>query len=491
MPTDRWQRLEQLFTEAVALPAGMRADFLARACGPDTAMRDEIASLLTAVERSAATFSPRPRSTSSRGRSRARGGVSSPATASPSYTVQRRLGAGGMGEVWQAHDERLGRDVAIKLLLPRPSSGADRMRAFLREARAAGTLNHTNVLTVYDVGEHGGAPYLVTECLEGQSLRARLAAGALPVDQALDIALQVARGLGAAHARGIVHRDLKPENIFLAQDGRVKILDFGLATLHERAAASPAQDLASEIARSLAAGTAGYMAPEQVRGEAVDGRADIFALGAVLHEMLAGHRPFTGDSTLGTLDAVLTQQPPDLSALNPDIPPPLSRIVRRCLAKAPGDRFATVDELVSGLDSVVRARHPPPPPTLRAVFRRPAVMVTAALVMVAVAAGGWRWNIVPSRARWARTIAAPEAQRLANQGALVEAFMLARQALDIQPDDPYLQSSSRKCPCGPTSPPTQRAPTWQSPSTEPLPRTGFPSARRRSPAFACRAVSSA
>ena len=174
------------------------------------------------------------------------------------------------------------------------------------------------MLTVYDVGDHDGAPYLVTECLEGESLRARLGAGALSVDAALDVALQVARGLGAAHARGIVHRDLKPENIFLALDGRVKILDFGLATLHDSAPqASPSPELPAETTRSLVAGTAGYMAPEQVRGEVVDQRADIFALGAVLYEMLAGRRPFKGDSTLGTLDAVLTLQPPDLSDVNP------------------------------------------------------------------------------------------------------------------------------------------------------------------------------
>ena len=187
------------------------------------------------------------------------------------------------------------------------------------------------------------------------------AAGALSVDAALDVALQVARGLGAAHERGIVHRDLKPENIFLALDGRVKILDFGLATLHESAPQdSSSPELSAETTRSLVAGTAGYMAPEQLRGEAVDRRADIFALGAMLYEMLAGRRPFKTDSTLGTLDAVLTREPPDLSDVNPGIPRALSHIVRRCLAKSPDDRFASVAELVSALDSVVRARNPPP-----------------------------------------------------------------------------------------------------------------------------------
>src|SRR5260221_317212 len=436
MPTDRWHRLEQIFTEAVELPAGMRAGFLARACGPDAAMRDEIASLLTAAEESGDFLSAPALDLFARQISREGWAVQS-GDRIASYTVERRLGAGGMGEVWRARDERLARDVAIKLLLPHPSNATERVRAFELEARAAGTLNHTNVLTVYDVGDHGGAPYLVTECLEGEPLRARLGRGACPVDAALDIALQVARGLGAAHERGIVHRDLKPENIFLALDGRVKILDFGLATLH--AAAGVAAPQASGTTRSLVAGTAGYMAPEQVRGEAVDPRADIFALGAVLYEMLAGFRPFKRDSTLGTLDASLTQQPPDLSNVNPEISPALSHIVRRCLEKSPDDRFATIADLVAALDAVIRARALPPPPGLLAFFRRPAVMATGLLMILAMAASGWRWRVAASRVRWAHNIAAPEIQRLSNHGDDVEAFLLARQALAAVPDDPYLR----------------------------------------------------
>ena len=198
------------------------------------------------------------------------------------------------------------------------------------------------------------------------------------MDAALDVALQVARGLGAAHARGIVHRDLKPENIFLALDGRVKILDFGLATLHDSAPpASPSPDASRrDHAHSLVAGTAGYMAPEQVRGEAVDGRADIFALGAVLYEMLAGRRPFKRDSTLGTLERRLDAAASgSLGRRSPAISPALSHIVRRCLAKSPDDRFATAADVASALDSVIRARNLPPPPSLLALFRRPVVMV--------------------------------------------------------------------------------------------------------------------
>jgi serine/threonine protein kinase/dienelactone hydrolase len=434
MPTDRWHRVEQLFLEAVEQPARERADFLARTCGLDAGTRNEVASLLTAVEQSGDFLTAPALDVFARQISR-EGWSVQPGDRVAAYTVERRLGAGGMGEVWRARDERLGRDVAIKLLLPHPSNADERVRAFQQEARAAGTLNHTNVLTVYDVGDHDGAPYLVTECLEGESLRARLGGGALPVDAALDVALQVARGLEAAHARGIVHRDLKPENIFLALDGRVKILDFGLATLHDPTQpASPSPEGPAGTTRPLLAGTAGYMAPEQVRGELVDRRADIFALGAVLYEMLAGRRAFKGDSTLGTLEAVLTRQPLDLSDVRRDVPPALSPIVRRCLAKSPDDRFATVADLVSALEAVIHARNLPSP-----LLRRPVVMMTVLLVILALVAGTWRWRVATSRARWARTVAAPEIQRLSNHGDYVEAFLLARQALDVEPDDPHLR----------------------------------------------------
>ena len=264
MPTERWHRLEQIFTEAVEHPADVRTDFVERACASDTDMRQEIQLLLSAAEQSGDFLGAPALEVFARQIVR-EGWTVQPGDRIASYTVAGRLGVGAMGEVWRARDERLARDVAIKLLLPQPSN-VERRRAGEQEARTAGTLNHPNVLTVYDVGEYGGAPFLVTEYLEGESLRARLGAGLLSIDAALDVALQVARGLGAAHQRGIVHRDLKPENIFLARDGRVKILDFGLALLVEGAATAPTAEVSSAAARSLVAGTVGYMAPEQVRG---------------------------------------------------------------------------------------------------------------------------------------------------------------------------------------------------------------------------------
>ncbi len=438
MPTDRWHRLERLFAEAREQPEPERAQFLDSACGSDIGMRDEIGSLLSAVEESGDFLSTPALDVFARQISR-EGWAVRPGDRVGFYTVERRLGAGGMGEVWRARDERLARDVAIKLLLPHPSSAEERLQALQLEARAAGTLNHTNVLTVYDIGEHCGATYIVTECLEGEPLRARLNAGTLPVDTALDIALQVVRGLHAAHARGIVHRDLKPENIFLGRDGRVKILDFGLATLRVPAPGSSFEEPGAEAPRWLSGGTVGYMAPEQVSGEAVDRRADIFALGVVLYEMSAGCRPFNANTTLGTLNAVLTQQPPNLADANPDASPELCAIVRRCLAKSPDDRFATVAELETAIDSIIQARNRPAPPGVLTVLRRPAVVAVALTMMLAVAAGAWRWRLVSSRVLWARTIAAPEVQRLSTRGDFAEAFLLLRQALDILPDDPQLK----------------------------------------------------
>jgi len=440
MPGDRWDQLGRLFTEAVERPAGARAAFVAVACGPDARMRDELSALITAEEASGDFLSTPAIAVFAEQISR-EGWSVQPGDRIGSYTVERRLGTGGMGEVWRARDHRLARDVAIKLLLPHPSaSAAERVHAFQREARAAGALNHTNVLTVYDIGEHDGTPYLVTECLDGEALRARIASTALSIDTALDIALQVARGLAAAHVHGIVHRDLKPENVFIAHDGRAKILDFGLATLLDAPwPAATSEAPFGEQARSLFAGTAGYMAPEQILGEAVDGRADIFALGVMLHEMLAGARPFTADSTLATLDAVLTREPSDLSKAQPAIPAAITDVVRRCLAKSPDDRFATIAEVVSALDAIVQSRNRPPPPGLLTLLRRPSVMAPIAVVVLATAVGVWRWRAEASRAHWARTVAAPEVERLFNHGDYAEAFLLARQALDALPDDPHLQ----------------------------------------------------
>ncbi|MDQ2979699.1 MAG: serine/threonine protein kinase, partial [Acidobacteriota bacterium] len=232
------------------------------------------------------------------------------------YEIVSPLGAGGMGEVYRARDTRLGREVAVKVLPPGFSGDADRLLRFEREARAASALNHPNILTVHDVGTQDGAPYVVSELLEGETLRERLSSGALTSRRAVDYATQIARGLAAAHEKGIVHRDLKPENLFVTKDGRVKILDFGLAKLTRPEMGGPATKAPTQTAGTepgVILGTVGYMSPEQVRGEAADQISDIFSLGAVLYEMLTGRRAFRGASAIETLNAILKEEPAEVS----------------------------------------------------------------------------------------------------------------------------------------------------------------------------------
>jgi Tol biopolymer transport system component len=267
------------------------------------------------------------------------------------YEILAPVGAGGMGEVYRARDERLGREVAVKVLPAALAGDADRLRRFEQEARAAGQLNHPNVLAVHDVGAQQGRPYLVTELLEGETLRQRLEQGPLAARKLLDLGAQVARGLAAAHERGIVHRDLKPENLFLTRDGRAKILDFGLAKLQAAEAAGNAPTLApggSHTEPGAVLGTAGYMAPEQVRGEAVDSRADLFALGAILYEMSSGRRAFRGDSAVETLTAILREDPPEL----PPASGALDRVIRHCLEKRPEERFQSARDLAFQLEAL-------------------------------------------------------------------------------------------------------------------------------------------
>jgi serine/threonine-protein kinase len=272
------------------------------------------------------------------------------------YEIVGLLGAGGMGEVYRARDERLGREVAIKILPSGLSKDADRLRRFEQEARAAGVLNHPNILAIYDLGTHDGSPYVVSELLEGETLRARLAGGAFTPRKALGHALQIANGLAAAHEKGIVHRDLKPENIFVTRDGRVKILDFGLAKLTQ-----PESDQGSGTNLPTASrgtepgvvlGTLGYMSPEQVRGKPADSRSDIFSFGAILYEMLSGKRAFHGDSAADTMSAILKEDPPELSQTRPGLAPGLDRVVRHCLEKNPEERFQSARDLAFDLETI-------------------------------------------------------------------------------------------------------------------------------------------
>jgi len=270
------------------------------------------------------------------------------------YEIVASLGAGGMGEVYRARDPRLGRDVAIKVLPAYFCQDSDRLRRFEQEARAAGALNHPNILAVYDIGTNDGAPYLVTELLEGADLRERLTGGAMPARRAVECAVQIAHGLSAAHDKGIVHRDLKPENIFVCRDGRIKILDFGLAKLttpETGDATSTSLDPLNQTGSGVVLGTAGYMSPEQVRGEKADARSDIFSFGAVLYEMVSGQRAFSGRTAADRASAILKDDPPDLRSSGRNIPVGLDRIVRHCLEKSPEQRFQSARDLAFHLET--------------------------------------------------------------------------------------------------------------------------------------------
>lgn len=273
------------------------------------------------------------------------------------YKILALLGSGGMGEVYRARDTRLGRDVAIKVISAERARDPERIKRFGQEARAAGALNHPNVCTILDLGAYEGSPFVVMELLEGGSLREKLNAGPIPVRKAIDYVAQAARGLAAAHEKGIVHRDLKPENLFVTKDARVKVLDFGLAKLTRPEVLAPEGEQPISIAATETGailGTAGYMAPEQVRGQAADARSDLFALGAILYELVTGKRAFHGASYVETLHAILNEEPAPLSAGGRDMPPALEHVVSHCLEKNAEERFQTARDLAFDLQSLVQ-----------------------------------------------------------------------------------------------------------------------------------------
>ena len=272
------------------------------------------------------------------------------------YEIRSKIGEGGMGEIYLARDGKLNRNVAIKVLPVEFSQNADRLQRFEQEAQAVGALNHPNILAVYDVGTHDDASYVVSELLEGESLKDRLNEGAISQRKAIDYAVQLAHGLAAAHDKGVVHRDLKPDNIFITKDDRIKILDFGIAKLVEPAVEAIGQtDIATRKVHTnpgTVLGTPGYMSPEQVRGRPIDHRSDIFSLGAVLYEILSGRRAFHGESQVETLNAILKDEPPELTNTNRNIPPSVERVVWHCLEKAPERRFQSATDIAFALESL-------------------------------------------------------------------------------------------------------------------------------------------
>ncbi len=314
------------------------------------------------------------------------------------YRIVAKIGAGGMGEVYSAHDPRLDRQVAVKVL---PSTALDdptRLSRFEREARSTGALNHPNIVAIYDVGQHEGIPYIVTELLEGGTLRQRLRDRDLTVRRAVEYGIQIAEGLAAAHSKDIIHRDLKPENIFVTADGHVKILDFGLAKLRQPVSGPAASEQVTEAVETEAGaivGTLGYMSPEQLHGKPADHRSDIFAFGALMYEMMAGRRAFAGDSKANIVAAILRDEPPAISDFSRPIPTQLEQLIRRCLSKRPEDRFESAHDVGLALRSIQETADWSTTtlrlPKLRS-WKRAATVVAAALLLAVIALVIWLGN---------------------------------------------------------------------------------------------------
>ena len=332
MQADLWKKVEELYQAALAQPPEQRAAFLAQACADDPQLRGEVQSLLDQQADSFLESAPLS----------AVKALSAGAKLG-NFEIVELLGRGGMGEVWRARDTRLKRDVAIKVLPVGLARDPERIARFEREARAASALNHPNIVAVYDIGCDNGTYWIASELVSGDTLRRMIEAGPLPAPKAVGIATQVAAGLAAAHAAGLVHRDLKPDNIMVTRDGHVKILDFGLAKQRRAAPDSTAADLTDG---GVVLGTAGYMSPEQVRGEAADHRSDLFSFGIVLYEMLCGKRAFAGDSSVEVMNAILKEEPPELPA---SVPQALALIVCRCLEKESDRRFQSAADLAFAL----------------------------------------------------------------------------------------------------------------------------------------------
>ena len=314
------------------------------------------------------------------------------------YQVLSVLGAGGMAEVYRARDTRLGREVALKVVNAALAGDPELVQRFEQEARVAGSLKHPNVVAVYDVGRHEGVPYFVTELLEGESLRQRLTRGRIPLQTALEWGAQLARGLAAAHAHGVIHRDVKPENVFVSPDGQVKLLDFGIAKLAEAAQHGGPHGLmdatvtptGGSTRTGAVLGTPGYMSPEQLRGESLDARSDLFSLGVVLHELLSGARAFPGSSFVESGYAILHNDPTPLPG---ELPTQVTQVVLRCLEKEPGRRFQSASDLAFALEVLRGGARSEVERTLPARPHRPRLpLAGVALLALGFAAGSIAWS---------------------------------------------------------------------------------------------------
>jgi eukaryotic-like serine/threonine-protein kinase len=398
MAADRWEHVFELFEAALARPDAERGAFLARECGEDARLLEDVQSLLAAHDEAEGFLSNR--SPGAGGLAVGRSGPAPPSLAPGlrlgAFEIERFLGAGGMGEVYRARDTRLDRRVAIKVLSPDAATDPRGRARFAYEARAIARLSHPRISALHDMGHHDGVDFLVMEYLEGETLAARLREGPMPFTQALRVAIEIAEALAAAHAQGIVHRDLKPANVMLTERG-AKLLDFGLARLRAPDGSGPPAAGAfssTQMAPGLIVGTLPYMAPEQLEGKEVDARVDIFAFGAVLYEMLTGRKAFEGTSQASVISAILSSDPPGVAVLQPLTPPALERVIRTCLAKDRDDRWASIHDVLLQLDGIgqdgsaiaVSARVAPN-------HRRELLAWSVAALAVLTAAGLWGWSL--------------------------------------------------------------------------------------------------
>src|SRR5499427_7871917 len=452
--SEKWQRVQSLFLEAVDLSPEERVRFLDSACADDAEVRREVESLLTHDGASERRISE---ALAGAAKSLVDAVTLKAGTRIGDYEIHKLIGSGGMGEVYQARDLRLARNVAIKVLPSFLTNDPDRLRRFGQEARAAAALNHPHILAVHQMGFYNGTPYVVSELLEGHTVRELIKGGPLPWRNAIDYGVQIARGLAAAHGKGITHRDLKPENLFVTKDGRVKILDFGLAKLTRSGSTSgnSAATLSSETETGVVVGTVGYMAPEQVRGQAVDHRADIFAFGTILYEALTGQRAFRKPTSVETMNAILNEEPASVSVLAPTATLALQRIVQRCLEKNPEQRFQSAHDLAFALEALSdsgsspamgpfrairfwrRATRPPKSRTSgdaasAVVSRAPSrnryikMTVTAVGVVAVLAALVVPWIVIQrSRAVAEREAAIADIERLIDNGRFVDVWRIA------------------------------------------------------------------
>ncbi len=450
MDAKRWKQVDDLLRSALGLPPVEREAFLQRACGNDAALEQEVRSMLVSHEKAGSLLrtpafelpsqtaavvaqADAPRSSlipipnASLGKGATLG----------QYTVLERLGAGGMGVVYRARDKRLERDVAIKVFPPGVQIDETARKRFRKEAMALAKLTHPNIAAVYDVGEKDGTDYMVMEYVPGQSLAERVRAGALPVSEAVSLADQVAKALQEAHEHAIVHRDLKPANIVVTPKGCAKVLDFGLAKLLAR---EGGDDATLSLPESIGlVGTPRYMSPEQAQGESVDERSDLWSLGVVLYETLAGKPPFDGQGGVGVLRAVLEQTPKPLHELRPDVPKEVERIVSRALQKEASKRYQSVAEMERDLSSVLgqitAAAVPQSSRELRLSLRY--AIPGGVLIAFLIAAGAWLYYRSAQR-QWAREQAIPEIAELQDQRKALAAFLLLKKAERILPGDPHL-----------------------------------------------------